>query len=48
VDLLAADVWSLGVLLYMLLTGSPLYSSPKDPAFRVLARGTAPSPADEE
>jgi serine/threonine protein kinase len=45
-DPFAADVWSLGVTLYTVLTGSPLYSSPlysspKDPAFRLLARGGA-------
>lgn len=33
----AADVWSLGVCLYNLLTGLTLYSHPRDPAFRVLA-----------
>jgi serine/threonine protein kinase len=41
VDPFAADTWCLGVMLYILLTGSPLYSSPQDPAFHMLARGEA-------
>lgn len=35
-DALAADMWSLGVCLFTLLTGCPLYASPEDAAFSVL------------
>lgn len=38
----AADTWSLGVCLYMLLTGRPLYRDPEDVAFTLLAQGGAP------
>jgi serine/threonine protein kinase len=35
----AADVWSLGIIIYMLLTLTPLYHSPEDRAFRMLVGG---------
>ena len=38
-DPFAADVWSLGICMYILLTGRPLYSSPHDQAFKAMARG---------
>jgi len=38
-DPYAADIWSLAVCLYGLLTGHPLYSGPEDPAFHVVERG---------
>lgn len=40
-DPYAMDVWSLGVCLYTMLTGRPLYSDPSDPAFQALASGQA-------
>ena len=36
VDVYAADVWSLGVCLYNLLTAAPLYEQPFDPTFRTM------------
>lgn len=35
----AADAWALGVTLYILLTGRPLYTDPEDRAFDLLAGG---------
>jgi len=35
----AADVWSLGICLYIMLTAHPLYTSPNDAAFAILAKG---------
>jgi serine/threonine protein kinase len=32
-------MWSVGVILYIMLTGHPIYSSPADWAFSALARG---------
>jgi serine/threonine protein kinase len=32
----ALDVWALGVVLFILLTSCPLYSTPGDPAFAML------------
>jgi serine/threonine protein kinase len=32
----ALDVWALGVVLYILLTSCPLYSTPDHPAFAML------------
>ncbi len=39
----AADAWSLGICLYIMLTARPLYSHPDDRAFEILACGGAPS-----
>jgi len=36
-DPFASDIWSLAVCLYAMLTGRPLYNSPEDQAFRVMA-----------
>ena len=41
-DPFAADIWSLGVCLFMLLTGRPLYQGPADEAFHLLALNGAP------
>ena len=38
-DFLAADVWSLGICLVILLTGRPLYTDPDDVCFHLLAEG---------
>ncbi|KAJ0396705.1 hypothetical protein P43SY_008422 [Pythium insidiosum] len=44
-DACRADVWSLGILLFILLTGSPLVqvAAPSDRVFQALARGAQPS-----
>ena len=39
IDPFALDIWSLGILLHVLLTGRPLYASPTDPAFDHLCQG---------
>lgn len=38
-DPYAADVWSLGVVFYVILTGMPLYAAAGDKAFRILEKG---------
>jgi serine/threonine-protein kinase Chk1 len=38
-DPFAADVWSLGVILHILLTLRPLYECPEDVAFAMLCEG---------
>lgn len=35
----AADVWSLGIILYIMLTVTPLYASPDDQAFGMIVNG---------
>ena len=42
-DPFASDVWSLGILLHVLLTGRPIYASPTDPAFYHLSQGNLTS-----
>jgi serine/threonine protein kinase len=37
----AVDCWSLGVMLYVMLTSRPIYASMEDPAFQLLAEGQA-------
>jgi len=32
-------MWDVGIILYAMLTGRLLYSSPRDPAFEVIAKG---------
>lgn len=39
----AADQWSLGICLYIMLTARPLYAHPDDRAFEILATGGAPA-----
>jgi serine/threonine protein kinase len=39
----AADAWSLGICLYIMLTARPLYSHPDDRAFEILVCDGAPS-----
>jgi len=38
-DPYASDIWSLGICLYTLCTGRPLYSFPDDAAFQLMAEG---------
>jgi len=40
-DPFTADILSLGVCLYSMLTARPLYNSPKDLAFKIMAKGGA-------
>jgi serine/threonine protein kinase len=40
-DWAAADIWSLGISLYNMLTARPMYTRPEDDAFAWLARGKA-------
>lgn len=40
IDPYAVDIWSLGVTLFVMLTGRPLYTDPNDAAFAVLAQGS--------
>jgi serine/threonine protein kinase len=39
VDAFAADVWSLGVMIYGMMTFRQLYTTPSDASFRVLTMG---------
>lgn len=38
-DPYAADVWSLGIVFHVILTGMPLYAAAGDKAFRILEKG---------
>lgn len=38
-DLYAIDVWSLGICVYSMIMGIPLYEQPYDPIFRLLEEG---------
>ena len=40
-DWLAADIWSLGICLYTMLTRHPLYLNPEELGFELLCRGEA-------
>lgn len=46
-DPFASDIWSLGICLYTMLTGRPLYSSPRDTTFRIMAQGGARNVIDD-